>query len=332
METVRHLRNRRAQAAVVAVSAALALTACGGGSVDEQTQENEEQAAAAGGDCGELKIIMNPWVGYTADAYVVGNVAENQLGCTVEYVDLKEGGPSYQALASGDGDVILEEWSHQSELKAAEEDGSAVDLGSPGNVGIIGWYVPGWLAEEHPDVLDYKNLNKYADDFKTSESGDQGQFLGSDPTYTQYDEAIIKNLGLDFKVVFSGGETATVEAFKKAQENKEWLIGYFWEPQYIHAEVPMERVKLPPYEPGCDADKAKVACDYAETELKKVASTEFMDSGSPAADLVEAFTWTNEDQNQVAAYITADKMSPEDAAAKWVEDNQDKVDAWIPSS
>ena len=156
--------------------------------------------------------------------------------------------------------------------KAAEDDGTAVDLGSPGNVGIIGWYVPGWLAEEHPDILDYKNLNKYADDFKTSESGDQGQFLGSDPTYTQYDEAIVKNLDLDFKVVFSGGETATVEAFKKAQENKEWLIGYFWEPQYIHAEVPLERVKLPPYEPGCDADKAEVACDYAETELKKVAS------------------------------------------------------------
>jgi glycine betaine/proline transport system substrate-binding protein len=328
---VRQLRTR-GRLAVVAVSAALALTACGGGSVNEQTQQNEKKAQAAGGECGDFKIIVNPWVGYTADAYVVGNVAENELGCTVSYVDLKEGGPSYQALASGDGDVILEEWSHQAELKAAEDDGSAVDLGSPGNVGIIGWYVPGWLAEEHPDVLDYKNLNKYASDFKTSESGSQGQFLGSDPTYTQYDQAIVKNLGLNFKVVFSGGETATVEAFKKAQENKEWLIGYFWEPQYIHAEVPMERVKLPPYKPGCDADKEKVACDYAETELKKVASKEFMDSGSTAATLVKNFTWTNDDQNQVAAYITADKMSPEDAAAKWVKDNPDKVQAWLPSS
>jgi glycine betaine/proline transport system substrate-binding protein len=328
---VRQLRTR-GRLAVVAVSAALALTACGGGSVSEQTQQNEKKAQAAGGDCGDFKIIVNPWVGYTADAYVVGNVAENELGCTVSYVDLKEGGPSYQALASGDGDVILEEWSHQAELKAAEQDGTAVDLGSPGNVGIIGWYVPGWLADAHPDVLDWKNLNKYASDFQTSESGSQGQFLGSDPTYTQYDEAIIKNLGLNFKVVFSGGETATVEAFKKAQENKEWLIGYFWEPQYVHAEVPMDRVKLPPYKPGCEDDKAKVACDYPETELKKVASKDFMDSGSTAADLVKNFTWTNDDQNLVAKYITADKMSPEDAAAKWVKDNPDKVKAWLPSS
>ena len=81
---MRQLRNRRARLAVVAVSAALALTACGGGSVSEQTKENEDKAAAAGGDCGDFKIIVNPWVGYTADAYVVGNVAENELGCTVE--------------------------------------------------------------------------------------------------------------------------------------------------------------------------------------------------------------------------------------------------------
>ncbi len=189
--------------------------------------------------------------------------------------------------------------------------------------------MPGWLAKEHPDVLDYKNLNKYAKDFATSESSGKGQFLGSDPTYTQYDEAIVKNLGLDYKVVFSGGETATVEAFKKAEAKKQWLIGYFWEPQYIHATVPMERVKLPAYTPGCDKEKAKVACDYAETQLKKIGSTKFLDSGSSAVKLVENFSWTNEDQNQVASYITADKMSPEDAAAKWIKDNPDKVDAWL---
>ncbi len=323
--------KRRTSAAVAVGVAALALSACGGGSVSEQTEANESQAAAGGGDCGEFNILVHPWVGYTADAYVVGKVAEEELGCTVNYVELKEGGPSYQALASGDGDVILEEWSHQAELKAAVDDGTAEDLGAMGAVGIIGWYVPGWLAEEHPEVLDYNNLNDFAEEFQTSESGGQGQFLGSDPTYTQYDEAIVKNLGLDFKVVFSGGETATVEAFKKAQANKEWLIGYFWEPQYVHAEVPMERVKLPPYKPGCDADKAKVACDYAETKLKKVASSKYMDSGSVGADLLKKFSWTNDDQNLVAKYIAEDKMSPEDAAAKWIEENPDKVDAWLAS-
>ena len=79
-----------------------------------------------------------------------------------------------------------------------------MDFGPTGNVGIIHWYVPPWLAKEHPDILDYKNLNKYADKFKTSESGGKGQFLGADPSYVQFDEAIVNNLDLNFKVVFSG--------------------------------------------------------------------------------------------------------------------------------
>jgi glycine betaine/proline transport system substrate-binding protein len=326
---VRHLKNRGVRLAAVTASALLALTACGGGSVDKQTQANESKAAANGGTCGDFKIITNNWVGYTADAYVLGEIAKNELGCNVTYVDLKEGGPSYQALKSGDGDVILEEWSHAEELQAAVDEGYAKDLGSPGNVGIIGWYVPQWLADEHPDILDYKNLNKYAKDFETSESDGKGQFLGSDPNFTQYDEAIVKNLGLDFKVVYSGGENATVTAFQKAQENKEWLIGYFWEPQYIHATVPMSRVALPPYTDGCQDDPATVACDYPETELKKVGRTEFLDSGSPAATMVTNFTWTNDDQNLVAKYITADGMDPVDAADKWIADNKDIWQAWL---
>ena len=326
---IRWMRGARAVAAVACVTL---VTACGGGSIEEQTQANEEQAAESGGECGDLNMAVNPWVGYEASAYVVGTVAQQELGCTVNYKDLKED-VSWQGFGTGEVDVVIEDWGHPDlEKKFVEEkggDGSATDFGENGNVGIIGWYVPGWLAEEHPDILDYKNLNKYAKEFATSESGGQGQFLGSDPSYVQFDEAIVDNLDLDFKVVFSGGEAATITAFTQAQANKEWLIGYFWEPQYIHAEVPMEQVALPPYEDGCQDDPAKVACAYPDTPLKKFVSTDWSESDSTAVDLVRNFEWTNDDQNQVAAYITSDGMSAEDAAAKWIEDNPDKVKAWL---
>ena len=52
----------------------------------------------------------------------------------------------------------------------------------------------------------------------------------------------------------------------------------------------------------------------------------------PAVDLVKNFKWTNDDQNLVAKYIAEDGMSPEDAAAKWIDDNPDKVDAWLELS
>ena len=46
-------------------------------------------------------------------------------------------------------------------------------------------------------------------------------------------------------------------------------------------------------------------------------------------DLIKNFNWTNEDQNAVAKYIAEDGMDPDEAAEKWVDDNQDKVDAWL---
>lgn len=308
--------------AAVTLAASLTLAACGGSEIGGGNGNTQAS------DC-TMNMAVNPWVGYQASAYVVGQVAATQLGCTVNYLDLKEQ-VSWAGFADDTVDVVIENWGHPDlAAKYIDKQGVAVDLGSQGNEGVIGWYVPPWLATEHPDVLDYKNLNKYASDFATPETAPKGQLLDGDPSYVTNDEALVKNLGLDFQVVYAGSEAALIEAFRKAEENKTWLIGYFYEPQWFLSEVPLERVSLPPYEEGCDADPATVACDYPPYPLNKVARKAFIDSGSPAAQLVEAFTWTNDDQNTVAKYIANDGMSPEDAAQKWIDDNQDTVDTWI---
>ncbi|MGI8899844.1 MAG: ABC transporter substrate-binding protein [Nocardioides sp.] len=330
---MRTSRIRGMRYAAVVAGATLTLTACGGGAIEQETQENQDKAQAAGGECGELNLAVNPWVGFEADAYVVGHIAEQQLGCTVNYKELKED-VSWQGFGTGEVDVVIEDWGHpdlEEKYFADSGDGSAMDLGPTGNVGIIGWYVPPWLAEENPDILDYRNLNDYASEFATSESGGKGQFLGADPSYVQFDEAIVSNLGLDFEVVFSGSEAASIQAFQRAEKNKEFLIGYFYEPQWLFAELPLQKVELPEYSDGCQENPAGVDCDYPETELKKIASTEWAESDSTAVGLVEGFEWTNEDQNLVAKYISDDGMSPEDAAAKWVEENQDMVEGWLGS-
>lgn len=322
------LRNRGVGLVGVMACLALGLTACGESSIDGSG--GDDGPAECGGD-GELNIAVNPWVGSAASSYVVGLIAEEELGCTVNYKNLAED-VSWQGFGTGEVDVVIEDWGHpalEEQYFAEEGDGSAEDFGPNGNVGIIGWYVPPWLAEEHPEVLDWENLNDFADEFATSESGGQGQFLGADPSYVQFDEAIISNLDLDFSVVFSGSEAAVISAFQQAEENQEWLIGYFWEPHWLLADVPMEKVSLPEYEDGCQDVPGDVACDYPETELKKIVSSSWADDGGAMVDLVREFTWTNEDQNEVSLYISEDDMEHEEAARTWIEDNPDKVDAWL---
>ncbi len=330
---MRRSRARSWGAVSLAAVTALGLSACGGGSIDEATEANEEQAAESGGDCGDLNMAINPWVGFEASAYVVGELAKSELGCNVEYKNLKED-VAWQGFGTGDVDVVIEDWGHpdlEKKFFEGKGDGSAMDGGPNGNVGIIGWYVPPWLAAEYPDILDWENLNKYASEFATSESGGKGQFLGADPSYVQFDEAIVSNLDLDFEVVFSGSEAASIEAFRKAEQNKEFLIGYFYEPQWFLSEVPLEKVALPEFTDGCQDVAAQVDCDYPETELKKIIGTDWAESGDTSVGLVENFEWTNDDQNVVAKYIAEDGMSQEDAAAKWIEENPDVWEPWLQS-
>jgi glycine betaine/proline transport system substrate-binding protein len=307
---------------------ALALAGCGGATVDS----GDKGTAAAGGKCGTFNIAVNPWVGYEADAAVVGYVAEKNLGCTVTKKDLKEE-VSWQGFGTGEVDVVLENWGHDDLVKKyIDEQKTAVDVGSTGNEGVIGWYVPPWMAQKYPDILDWKNLNKYAAQFKTSESGGKGQLLDGDPSFVTNDEALVKNLKLDYKVVYAGSEAALITAFRQAEAKKKPLLGYFYAPQWFLSEVALKKVALPAYTDGCDADAAKIACDYPTYDLNKVASAKFMSSGSPAAALVKNFKWTNDDQNLVAKYIAEDKLTPEAAAKKWVDANPDKVKAWLPAS
>ncbi len=318
-----HLTAFRAAALVAAGT--LALAGCGGDKIESN------DSASGGKDCGAFNIAINPWVGYEATAAVMAEVAESKLGCKVTKKNLKEE-VAWQGFATGQVDAVVENWGHPDLKKTyIEEQKVAVEAGSTGNKGIIGWYVPPWMAEKYPDITDWKNLNKYANLFKTSESGGKGQLLDGDPSFVTNDEALVANLKLNYKVVYAGSETALIQAFRQAEQRKTPLLGYFYEPQWFFSEVKLVKVNLPKYTEGCDADPKKVACDYPEYDLDKIISKKFADSGSPAAELVKKFSWTNDDQNQVALDIAVKKMKPEAAAKKWVDANESKWKAWLPA-
>ena len=320
-------------------AAATASAATGGGgaasgqpSTGPAASQGVAKATCQGsGDKGDVKMMINQWVGAEANVAVAQCLLQ-QMGYKVETSTLAEQ-PAWQGFDTGEVDVILENWGHPDLEKHYIADTKlATDAGPNGVTGIIGWYVPGWMIDKYPDLADWHNLNKYADMFKTSESGDKGQFLGSDPTFVQYDEALITNLGLNYKDVFSGSEAATIKAFQAADKNKTPLIGYFYDPQWLQNEIKLVQIKLPPYTPGCDKDLKKVACDYPPYILNKIVRTKWLDSAGAAGTFIKNFKWGNKDQNEVADLITNKKMSDEDAAKQWIDEHPDVWQAWMPSS
>jgi glycine betaine/proline transport system substrate-binding protein len=280
--------------------------------------------------CGTVNIAVNPWSGYAANAAVVGYLLDKELGCQVTTFELSEVS-SWAGLADGSVDVILENWGHDDmKKKYIDNKKIAVELGLTGNKGVIGWYVPPWMAKTYPDITDWKNLNEYAELFRTAESGEKGQFLGGDPGFVTNDATLIENLKLDYTVVYAGSEEKLITAFRRAQARKTPLLGYFYEPQWLLSDVELVRIPLPPYTVGCDADKDEIGCDYQSYDLDKIGRKAFVDSGSPAAAFIKNWTWTNDDQNQVARDMTQNGLTAEQAAKKWADAHRGVWEKWLP--
>ncbi|WP_372492119.1 ABC transporter substrate-binding protein [Kineosporia corallincola] len=317
--------GRARRALLLAGAGLLALSACGSPAPEVVAAPGVRPQA-----CGTVTLAENPWVGYQANLAVIRYLARTELGCDVR-VRTEAESDSWQHLADGSVDAILENWGHDEEKKKyIDNEKVAVEAGLTGNKGVIGWYVPPWMAREYPDITSWRNLKKYTDLFRTSESGDQGQFLDGDPTYVTNDKALIKNLGLDYKVVYTGSEDALIEAFRDAEADREPMLGYFYSPQWLLSEIDLVNIRLPAYTPGCDADPEAVRCDYQPYDLDKIQNRDFAYSGSPAAELIQRFRWTNDDQNQVARDLHAG-TEPDEAARKWLDAHEDTWREWMPA-
>jgi glycine betaine/proline transport system substrate-binding protein len=318
-------------------AAGLMVAACGGGvnstessaapaaPASEAASAAASEAAPAAAECGDWGVAMHAWVGYTASAQVLTNVAES-LGCNITQTTLDEAGVTYDAMEAGSVDVIVEDWGGGRWQEWVDR-GAIKEVGSNGNVGLIGMFVSKWMADEYPDITDGANLNKYADLFKNSESGDKGAWYEGPPGYTTIGEKLISANDLNYKIISTGSEAALIELFSAADKNKTPALGYFYEPQNFLAKVPLARVNFPAND-WTDAEKASGLTDYPQTQLQKLATTKLMESGSPFASLLTNFSWTNEDQNMVALDIE-NGATPEEAAQKWIDANKDKVDAWL---
>lgn len=315
----------RVLSAVTAAGALLALSGCGAA---DMTKQASPYANAAGART--VTLSVQSWVGAQADVAVAEYLLKNELGYRVDKVQIDEV-PAWDALSQGRVDAILEDWGHpEQEQRYVKDKKTIVPGGDVGVTGHIGWYVPTYFAKKHPDVTDWKNLNKYADRFRTSESGDKGQLMDGSPSYVTNDKALVANLDLDYKVVFAGSEAAQITQIEQFAKQRKPFLTYWYKPQWLFDKVPMTEVRLPAYKEGCDADPAKIKCAYPHTPLQKYFNADFAKNGGEAAEFLKNFRWSESDQNEVSLMIADKKMAPEDAAKKWIDANESTWKAWLP--
>jgi glycine betaine/proline transport system substrate-binding protein len=315
--------------AATAVAALLTATGCGAA---DMTKQSSPYANAGGAK--SVTLSVQSWVGAQANVAVAEYLLDHELGYRVDTVQVDEV-PAWDALSQGRVDAILEDWGHPDQEQRYVKDKKTIAGGGDlGVTGHIGWFVPKYFADAHPDVTDWRNLDKYAKTFRTAESGGKGQLLDGSPSYVTNDKALVKNLGLDYQVVFAGSEAAQITQIKQFAKEKKPFLTYWYAPQWLFNQVPMVEVKLPKYTEACAAkgaeDPDSFDCAYPATPLQKYLNADFAREGGKAAAFLKRFHWTEKDQNEVSEMIASGGLSAQDAAQKWVKEHPDVWKKWLP--
>lgn len=296
----------------------------------------EANAPATDGEKPLIKLAENPWSASALNVAVARILLEEQLGYPVEVVTIGES-PQWPALASGELHASLEVWpsGHADNIAEYIDSQKLVENGGQlGPVGKIGWYIPTYLLEEYPELATWEGLAvpENAALFATAETGDKGQFLAGDPSWTQYDEQIIANLGLNFAVVTAGSEEAVLAALDAAYSREEPILFYFYRPHAIFAKYDLTEVALPPYSEECyaKAESGGIDCDYPSDDLFKIFWSGLAEAAPEAYTLLKNMNYTTEDQIGMIAAVELDGLSVEDSARAWLDANEATWQAWLP--
>jgi len=290
-------------------------------------------AASAGG---VLKSPVADWTGGAVTCEIVNKILEEEMGYKVKRITMPSGPAVMEGMRAGDLDYACESWPSYSTTKDKYitewgGDGSVIKLGDVGVVGESSYYVPRYLVEgdgaKAPDLKSWKDMNKYADLFKTLETGDKGRLIGCPVAAWQCEDTKrLELLGLNYAAVELGSEAAHWAEMQAAFKRKEPFIAYAWEPHWIHAALDLVKVELPAH-----SDEKWPATGWAQDVTYNYGRPGMVDEHGDVVKLFKNFNLTNAMQAPMILAIDVDGKDMEEVVEQWLKDNEATWKAWLPS-
>jgi glycine betaine/proline transport system substrate-binding protein len=293
-------------------------------------------ALAAAESTDPIKIVTNNWTSQVVLANVVGQLLQ-QMGYNVEYVS-SDTQLQFTALANGDMDFQVEVWEgSMAESFSKALASGAVDLGAHNAVTREDWWYPSYMNDMCPGLPDWKALDACAAKLATAETGTKGRFVGPPADWGKHYAERIQALKMNFQEV-PVGQAATLWAeLQAAYDRKEPVVLFNWTPNFIEAKFEGQFVEFPEYAPECFSDPkwglnpdAIYDCGAPAKGYLKKAGSKNLDAKWPnAAAFLRKVDFTNSAIAAAAAMVDVDGMTPEDAAKKWIAENEATWKAWM---
>ena len=279
-----------------ALGAALVLGACGNDAENNNENANETE------DLGDINLAYVEWDTEVASTHVIGKVLED-IGYDVTLTPL-DNAIMWEAVSSGEADAMVAGWLPGTHGAQFDEYGASMEhLGENLNGAKIGLVVPTYM-----DVSSIADLSDEASATITGIEPGAGIMSATETALETY-----PNLA-DWELLPSSSGAMTV-ALSQAIANEEEIVITGWSPHWKFSSYDLKYLDDPEGAFGGEESINTFAREGLKTDAPE------------AHKVLDAFYWTTEDVEEVMLAISEGE-SPEDAAAQWVEENQDKVDEW----
>jgi len=333
-------RTRRSAAVAAGVCALTLLAACAQTTANKPAEGVSKDVSAALQKEGEV-VFVNPdgLMEASLQAHLLADVVKG-LGGEADLKTLTDYNSISVALSKSDNMYLSDFWRWQAPDiwdKYVEKDKTVVEAGTTDYTGEEGWYVPTYVIEGDPErgiepmcpgLPDWEALKDCADVFATSKTGDKGQYMEGAESWAPFygDQDRIDNLGLNYEMVYAGGEAALFAELQRAYQRGEPWLGLMWRPAYPTHAMDLTRIEFPPYSDECWATTH--ACQWPETVIYQLASAGMEETHPTAWNLLQNYEMPDERLAELQNYVVDDGMSIPDAAQKWVDENPEIWQAW----
>ncbi|MCK0168069.1 ABC transporter substrate-binding protein [Jannaschia sp. S6380] len=291
--------------------------------------------ADAHGDCGEVTITEMNWASSAVVTGVASFLMEQGYGCEVTKVPSSTTPALASVAETGQPDILTELWINGApsydKMSEAGTITTLTDVLLPG--GVEGWWIPTYLAEEHPELATMEGLLANPDlvggRFHQCPEG-----WGCKNT----NAGIARALGLEdagFEIFQHGSGETMATSIASAVENEEPWLGYYWGPTSVLGKYDMTQVDLGPYNEEAHMCNADPDCEevgmssYPVGPVKTVVTTDFADNHPDLAELMSNVTFTNDQMNTVLAWQEDNNASADEAAVYFLTNYSDIWSEWV---
>ena len=291
--------------------------------------------AAAQEACGEIVITEMNWASAAVVTGVASFLMEQGYGCDVTKVPSSTTPSLASVSETGKPDIVTELWINGTPAygKLTEEGTitTLTDVLLPG--GVEGWWIPTYLAEEHPELTTVEGLLANPDlvggRFHQCPEG-----WGCKNT----NAGIIRALDLEgngFEVFQHGSGETMATSIASAYENKEPWLGYYWGPTSVLGKYDMTQVDLGEYNEKNHLCNADPDCEdvgmssYPVGPVKTVVTTTFADDHPDLAELMTNVSFTNDQMNTVLAWQEENNASADETAVYFLTNYSDVWSGWV---